>query len=86
MRAETAATPPPPTGKALADIERQGDTRLRYCCNDEAMELNAMRVLATHRRQRVFVGEAIAGWTLPLAALYLLGSAVAWVRRGFAAE
>jgi hypothetical protein len=41
---------------------------------------------AVRWRQARFVGEAVAGWTLPLAALYLFGLAVAWVRRGFATQ
>jgi hypothetical protein len=34
-------------------------------------------------RRSTFVGEAITAWIIPPAALYALGWAVAWIRRGF---
>jgi hypothetical protein len=38
---------------------------------------------AIRQRQRRFIGEAFAAWVLPIGGLYLLGGAIAWVRRGF---
>ena len=45
---------------------------------------NALIASAVRQRQRLFVSKAIAAWVLPVAMLYMLGWAIAWVRRGFA--
>jgi hypothetical protein len=48
-----------------------------------AAKLSREYVRTVHRQQMTFTGEAFAAWVLPVAVLYLLGWAIAWVRRGF---
>jgi hypothetical protein len=51
---------------------------------DAAVRLHQDHVRAVKDRQRSIVVKAIAGWLVPAVALYALGAAIAWVRRGFA--
>ena len=49
-----------------------------------AFDLGLKQALTSKRK--AFSGEAFAAWAMPLAALYTLGWAVRWVRRGFSAN
>jgi hypothetical protein len=74
------AAHPPENGQRVVRSEDFVDTG-QY---DRAKALIQPRLaLAIRERQRLFIGEAIAAWVAPIGGLYLLGWAIAWVRRGF---
>ncbi len=77
------------TGKGGTVVEISGDT-LQFVPGlsqqDQDKTLTAYRrarfhILAVKRSE--LMGEALAVWLVPAAALYALGWAVGWVRRGF---
>ncbi len=65
--------------KIFAGVSREDMSRIVSDYNASLRHILALK-------RAVFVGEAFAGWIVPAVALYALGSAVGWIRRGFGAN